>query len=276
MTARSYSYKHLPSEKAVQLLPYVQMAGSFCSDENYVIKRKKYDSLLLVFTVSGKGYLKYDRKEYALSGQTGFIIDCNQPHVYFTDKKELWNFIWVHFNGLQAKKLVSFILENMSPVFTAGKNSVMETRLNMVLEVLPNRGLHYDILLANHLNAILGELLLKSSPGGEGNRYIPEVVTKAIEVMESQFARKLTLESLAQQIYTNKFDLSRKFKKYMGITPYEYLIKHRIIQSKNLLEGTKLTVAEVAAAVGFDDTSHFIKVFRKYEKTTPLKYRQYW
>jgi hypothetical protein len=68
------------------MLPIIQKAGFFHNGDCYVIKRKKYDSLLLVSTITGKCHLKYENREYPINENEGFIIDCNRPHVYFTER----------------------------------------------------------------------------------------------------------------------------------------------------------------------------------------------
>ena len=79
MQPGSFSKKHIPSAKAIELLPFIQSAGEFICDETYVAKRKKYDSILLAATISGKGYLIYRNKKHEIGENTGFIIDCNEP-----------------------------------------------------------------------------------------------------------------------------------------------------------------------------------------------------
>ncbi|MNG27780.1 HTH-type transcriptional activator RhaR [compost metagenome] len=60
----------------------------------------------------------------------------------------------------------------------------------------------------------------------------------------------------------------------MGITPFEYLNRVRIEEAAELLGSSALTVAQIAAATGFETTSYFGKVFRRYVGMTPLQYRE--
>jgi len=62
----------------------------------------------------------------------------------------------------------------------------------------------------------------------------------------------------------------------VGTSPYEYLINFRINKSKTLLKETSLTVNEISVMVGYNEVTNFIRDFKKYLGTTPLKYRNYW
>lgn len=270
------SFKHISTETAKNILLYAQIAGEFRCSETYVAKRKKYDSILIMVTVSGKGYLKYRNRSYEISKGIGAIIDCNEPHVYFTDKKDLWHFMWIHFKGGQSMEQVSYILENSGVLFDANKIPAVSENTSKIIKMASNNGIESDIQISGCLNEIMTCLMLNSLPQSGVKKELPEIVKRALNIIEISYTKELNLGELATQLFTNKYDIIRKFKKYLGTTPYEYLIALRIKQAKELLETTQLTIIEVAENVGFIDSSYFIKVFRQHEGITPLKYRKYW
>lgn len=266
--------KHIPNEKAVDMLSYIQDAGKFTCDETFVEKRKNHDSILIAITIDGKGYLTYRNKNYEIAKNAGFIIDCNEPQIYYPDKKVLWNFIWVHFKGAQSIKQVRFILENGGPKFNIDQGSIILINTYRILDLLTQKGMRCDVLVSKCIYEIMTELMLNNLPGGKENNEIPEVIKKGISIIESEYYCELRIDALAKRLFTNKYELIRKFKKYLGITPCEYIIKVRINQAKILLESTQLPVSQISGRTGFQETSYFIKMFGEHEKITPLKYRQ--
>ena len=60
----------------------------------------------------------------------------------------------------------------------------------------------------------------------------------------------------------------------MGISFSEYLAAYRINIAKAYLLDTRLTISNVAEAVGFGDTHHFSKTFKKLVGMTPAAYRK--
>jgi AraC-like DNA-binding protein len=82
-----------------------------------------------------------------------------------------------------------------------------------------------------------------------------------------------SLEDLAALFGLDRFAFLRQFKKKTGMTPYAWLKRLRLEQSKRLL-GSGLPVSEVALAVGFFDQSHFHHGFRQAFGLTPADFRQ--
>ena len=67
--------------------------------------------------------------------------------------------------------------------------------------------------------------------------------------------------------------LCRIFKKYFGISPIEYIISQRLNYAQRLILNTDMSINEIAAACGYNDTSFFIMQYKKYYGTTPTKTR---
>ena len=72
--------------------------------------------------------------------------------------------------------------------------------------------------------------------------------------------------------YTPQY-LSSLFSEEMGMSIQVFLQQLRVEVACNLLSGTFLSTAEVAAEVGYQDTRHFSKVFRRYRGLSPKEYR---
>lgn len=67
--------------------------------------------------------------------------------------------------------------------------------------------------------------------------------------------------------------VSRLFKKETGTTFAYYITQKRIEDAKELLTTTKKPLTDIAMEVGFNDTFHFIKTFKKFMGMTPGQYR---
>ncbi|WP_338792229.1 AraC family transcriptional regulator [Bernardetia sp. MNP-M8] len=85
--------------------------------------------------------------------------------------------------------------------------------------------------------------------------------------------QKISLEALANQTKLDKFQFIRAFKKYVGLTPFQYILLSRISLAKQLLqEGNSIT--ETALDAGFYDQSNFANYFKNYVGVTPRNYQQ--
>ena len=77
------------------------------------------------------------------------------------------------------------------------------------------------------------------------------------------FKEDITLQTLSDLTYLNKYYLVHAFKNYKGVSPINYLIEKRISEAKHLLGTTNFPIAKIASVVGFSSQSYFSQVFRK-------------
>ncbi|ACL22325.1 AraC family transcriptional regulator [Desulfitobacterium sp. LBE] len=86
-------------------------------------------------------------------------------------------------------------------------------------------------------------------------------------------AQPLTIADAAQHLFISPSHLSRLFRQQLDCTFNDYLTRVRVEKAVELLKKPEFSVKDVALAVGFQNQSHFAKVFRKYIGVTPLVYR---
>ena len=84
----------------------------------------------------------------------------------------------------------------------------------------------------------------------------------------------LTLSELAKTFHRSKSSISHSFKSQNSMTLKSYCNKLKINDAKIMLEYSDLPVTDIAYAVGFENLSYFINVFKTLEKCTPLAYRK--
>lgn len=82
----------------------------------------------------------------------------------------------------------------------------------------------------------------------------------------------LGLAALADQLKVSEAHLSRVFKREVGVGVAEYISRLRVEASKKLIESGEMNIKSIALSVGFTSDTNFIRVFKKYENTTPGKY----
>lgn len=98
-----------------------------------------------------------------------------------------------------------------------------------------------------------------------------ETVTEYITEHLHQDVKLIELAAIAQM---SPYHFLRLFKQSMGLTPHQYILQRRIEKAKCLLQHSKLSIAEVAANVGFCDQSHFTRYFKRIIGVTPKQLRQ--
>lgn len=91
--------------------------------------------------------------------------------------------------------------------------------------------------------------------------------------IDANYAKNITLDSLAEITHINKFYLAHSFTECIGQSPINYLTDRRLEACKELLTSSNLSVAQVASSAGFSSQSYFSQIFRKKTGMTPRQYR---
>ncbi|GFH96836.1 HTH-type transcriptional activator RhaS [Lachnospiraceae bacterium] len=101
------------------------------------------------------------------------------------------------------------------------------------------------------------------------------VVEQIVSYFEDHYSDKISLDTIAENMYLSPFYISKIFKSETGDTPIRHLINIRLERARELLlQGSEMSVQEVAAAVGYDDAYHFSKLFKKYYGKSPSQIRK--
>jgi AraC family transcriptional regulator len=98
---------------------------------------------------------------------------------------------------------------------------------------------------------------------------------RVIAYIDARIGDNISLEDLASVAGVSRFHFHRQFKKSLGVTPHDYILRARIERAKGLLIESDLTVGEVSGAVGFVDQSHFSHTFRRLTAMTPRSFRNF-
>lgn len=271
----SFSLENTPSSLSKSMFYYVQSCGHFHCTAQYFTERKEYNSFLLLYTLKGIGQIKYRGKALTVSRGDIFLIDCNEYQYYNSDPKELWEFTYIHFNGSESKYYFDRIIENGTLAAKLPPDSIIPSNIDRIIDMCMNRNSDLDIRTSCFIVEILTELLLCSISHPYRDN-MPSYLLEALKIVELTYNKKLSLDDIAKQVNVNKFHLTRQFKKYLGQSLYEYILNFRFTKSKELLKTTQLSIAEISEKVGFESVSHFVKIFKQNESTTPLRFRKYW
>lgn len=129
----------------------------------------------------------------------------------------------------------------------------------------------YSELMAN-LYAILFE-----NETNPRNRKLStkELYDSAVSYIEQNYAKPLNVQSVCNELGISPTYLSRLFRKYGDTTFNTYLITQRMEAAKALLaDKPDMLLRDVAACVGYEDSSYFAKVFYQYTGKKPSQFTQ--
>lgn len=106
------------------------------------------------------------------------------------------------------------------------------------------------------------------------NDDIPFIIKETITYINKNISEKLEISDLAKITRWKESHFIRIFKKYVGMTPYQYILSRKIEKAKTLISETSIPIVEISYELGFLSHSNFCIAFKKYSGKTPEEYRK--
>ncbi|SHL23084.1 helix-turn-helix domain-containing protein [Chryseobacterium polytrichastri] len=99
------------------------------------------------------------------------------------------------------------------------------------------------------------------------------VKTEIQDVMEQNFFSPITLTDFAYISGRSLSSFKRDFQNIYNMPPATWIRKKRLEKAKEILETTQLPISEICFSLGFENVSHFSRIFKEYHGNTPNFYR---
>lgn len=228
------------------------------------------------FVVKGSMYFYTAQKEYTVSGGNVFVsfpdevhstndipISLNHQYWMQVDISDPCNFLFL--KEEIARELIQELYQ-MDKHLIPTDNKEIRYIIEKAFELTNSPG--NRILIANYLSIFL-QLLISHS---KVSRYhaSPDIET-AITYIQKHVTEELPLEDLADLCNLSTSQFKQKFRHIVGISPRNYINQEKIEYSKKLLcQGHPIT--DVAMQLGFNSSSYFSTVFKKYTMEMPRAY----
>lgn len=156
------------------------------------------------------------------------------------------------------------------------QKDLMLTYFNRLFDEIENKSLNYQLACKSTLMLFLTDMLRANTALNfveKSNNKINLECLKIKNYMDAHYSQNITLDNLASMSYMNKYHLAHTFKKQIGLSPINYVIKKRVDESKNLLETTSYSIRDISSIVGFANSSYFSQIFKKTTGISPKEYR---
>ena len=155
-----------------------------------------------------------------------------------------------------------------------------ERRLSTLVELLRDESRQLrparDVVLARLLELLLLEAL-RSSAGTRASAGLlrglaDDRLAIAIRRMHEMPTRAWTVAQLAKEAALSRSGFFQRFAREVGLAPMEYLLGWRMALAKDLLRRRHVSLAEVAAHVGYSSASTFSVAFTRHVGVAPRRY----
>lgn len=99
-------------------------------------------------------------------------------------------------------------------------------------------------------------------------------VQQMLAFIHAHYAEEVTLADIAGAASISRSEAGRCFKAYMGCSPVDALIQHRLQKAHDMLHDVTLPLQEISDACGFHSVNYFSRQFRKHYGYAPSHVRE--
>jgi AraC-like DNA-binding protein/mannose-6-phosphate isomerase-like protein (cupin superfamily) len=165
----------------------------------------------------------------------------------------------LHLKG-ESRIKVEELLINMFDEFTNRKKFFEISIKSDLLKMLTIIAREYE----NHINDEDKKLFIRYK----------DYINKTIEYINEHFAEKINLNELCRMSMMSHTYFSYIFKQITGKTYIHYINELRMKNALDLFKNNEMSISDICFASGFNNSTYFNKVFKRYTGFSPGKYKQ--
>ncbi len=236
---------------------------------------------LFHFVLSGKGLLITNDEHgnvinHYIDAGTGFLIEPGHVTTYSADQQNPWEYVWIEFGGLRANECMQTAgLSNENPVYIPDSSEGGE-EVREELEYIATQHDASSIELIGHLYLLMDKLRKHSTARRQiqGGKLSEFYVREAMNYIEQNYARDIKIEDIARRCNLERSYFGKLFKKVLGQSPQEFLIRFRMAKASDMLITTNRSIGDIGEAIGYPNLLHFSRAFKSVYGMSPRDYRQ--
>lgn len=201
-----------PGRTAKNLYFYTQEVGYFKTSYPYFSERENLDSFLMIYTLSGKGFLEYEGKNYTLTEGDCFFIDCEKHHLYRTEPEDNWEFLWIHFNGNNCLGYYKEFTKNGFRIIHCQDHFFWERTLWRIIALHQKKDMTTEPITSNLINTMLTELIIETATNSADTFQIPEYIKEISKDIDKNFRCNLSLSYFETKYHRSKYHILKELK----------------------------------------------------------------
>lgn len=215
------------------------------------------DHWIFHFVVSGKGYFRIQEREYTVSEGEIFVIPPYIETYYEADAQNPWEYIWIGFT-MSDKMDVSFD----DVIYMPGVALLFEE-----MKQCSDMTVGKTAFLCSKIWQLLAQMM-------ERHQQKENPIEKALNIIHSEYMTGISVQQIAERLCFERTYFSSLFKKKIGISPKQYLLRYRMEQAARLISDYGYSVSITALSVGYSDVYIFSKMFKQHFGVSPLQYKK--
>jgi AraC-like DNA-binding protein len=271
------------NDNAVNSDLYINTFKNHLINHSFVEEPHRHSSYVLVFFTNGSGTHEIDFTSFRIQAGSMFFLQPGQMHHWSLSEdidgfiifysQEMYN---LYFGQKRIDEYPFYSSVNNKPEMVFDKNeskAILPYFNSIVSEIRGNKMLKQDKIM-NLLDIIHIEIARKYNATNLYEAHSYNVKIKDFEMLlERYFKTQKTASFYASQLHITLKHLNRICNEILKKTTTEVIIDRIVLETKRMLMDKKLTINEIATALGYDDYSYFTRLFKKHVGITPTAFR---
>ena len=268
---------------AVNSYFYINTFKNHLVDHSFVEEPHRHNSYVLVLFTNGSGTHDIDFDTFGIQSGSMFFLQPGQMHhwslsddidgfvVFYS--QEMYN---LYFRQKTIDAYPFYYSLGNSPEMVLDTKEIKDIEpyfYNMLAEYQGNKVMKQDKII-NLLDSIHIEIARKYNETHVLEKHSYNVKIRDFNtLLENHFLAEKTPSFYASQLHITLKHLNRICNETLKKTTTQVITDRIILEAKRMLMDKKSTVSEIASALGFDDYSYFVRLFKKNAGMTPTAFR---
>ncbi|WP_143340708.1 AraC family transcriptional regulator [Demequina sp. NBRC 110057] len=225
---------------------------------------------IVMVCARGAGWVEVAGRRYAVSTGDAVVLPPGRPHRYGASPSAPWTLWWCHLRGADVDELLEATGAGADrPVIGLNRPERVIGLLDEVVTALEGGATPAGLLTASGAAwRMLAQVAADRVTPGSGSP-----LERAIGHLEDNVARTVSVGEVAALVGVSPSHLGALFRGATGGGVLAYQSSLRMGRARGLLDGTEMSVGEIAAAVGYEDPLYFSRRFSRAHGLSPSAYR---
>ncbi|MBP2001452.1 AraC-like DNA-binding protein [Paenibacillus shirakamiensis] len=265
----------LPGKRDGEIPARLIYVSSSIYEGDWFSMRHSHNFSELFYVRSGRGNFIVEDEIFSVQQDDLVIVNPNVEHTEVSVSIDPLEYVVLGVEGMSFDFGDRSVNRNHEIINYRNQRDELLFYFNALLRETENKHENYEAICQNLLEVVVISLMRSS-----GHPFSVVATQKANKIcsrikryIDSNYTEEISLDSLAEKAHLSKYYLAHTFAKYYDMSPIHYLNEVRIRASKELLETTDLSIAQIAESTGFSSQSYFSQSFRRSGGLTPSEYR---
>lgn len=254
----------------------------------------RYDrrSYFKISLINGKNRAEYADKVIDIDNKALLFASPKIPYHYVPQDDDQSGYFCVFTENFLSKDKSGLILEKL-PLFQPGGYPIFQISdgdygeveqlfMKIERELSSDYPFKFELIRAYVIELLhMGQKLQPALPVENGHNASTRITDLFVELLERQFpintpSQQLLLKTpndFAERLAVHPNHLNKVLKETTGSTTTAIIHARIFEEAKILLNNTDWNISEIAFSLGFEEVAHFSNFFKKFAKTSPLKFR---